>query len=99
MRLVKNTDIREVILSIVQDKIPYPSFVRSIVDISREFGFIFFSLLINNVYPKLMSYHDPISEFTKSVLEECTLYWNMKEARMLFSSILEENVQINNRAT
>ena len=98
-RLLQNTDIREVILSIVQDEIPYPSFVQSVVNMSREFDFSFFNLLINNMYPKLVSYHEPTPEVIKSVLKECTRFWEMKDARMLFSSILEENVPINIRAT
>lgn len=62
---MENASIREVILSIVQDKIPYPSFIGDILKLVNTYGIDFYDLLINYRYPKLVSAHPDIPEETK----------------------------------
>ena len=59
---MENASIREIILSIVQDKIPYQSFIGDIYSLSYEYGIDFYELMINCKYPKLYSRHQVIPE-------------------------------------
>ena len=93
-RLTKNNEIREIILSIIQEKISYPSFTFDIFKTCTKLGINFYELLINRKYPKLYSYHDTIPEDIKYELTECITFWNIPQKRLLFKILLEENIPV-----
>ena len=89
---MENAGTREIILSIVQDKIPYQSFIGDIYNLSYEYGIDFYELMINCKYPKPYSHHGVIPEEISYELNECLKFWNVKEKRTIFSTNLEEHV-------
>ena len=52
-RLMRNKHTSEVILSLLQDELKYPSFVTDIYNITMQLDIDFYELLINKKYPKI----------------------------------------------
>ena len=91
-RLMRNKHTSEVILSILQDELKYPSFVTDIYNITMQLDIDFYELLINKKYPKIYSYYDEIPEKHEINLYECFHFWNISNGRKRFVSIMEERI-------
>ena len=91
-RLMRNKHTSELILSLLQDELKYPSFVTDIYNITMQLDIDFYKLLINKKYPKIYSYYDEIPEEHENNLFECFHFWNISNGRKRFASIMEEKI-------
>ena len=89
---MRNKHTSEIVLSILQENLKYPSFVTDIYNITIQLDIDFYELLINKKYPKIYSYYDEIPEENENNLNECLKFWNIRNQRKRFANIMEERI-------